>query len=79
MARILTLDEALGSEDPVFFESDGKMKCWVDAYLSNDLKCAVIYRFHATEFMIPLARYQKDWRCWDKRPTEEESKSAQWL
>ena len=79
MARILTLDEALGSEDPVFFESEGRMECWVDAYLSNDLQCAVLYRFTASEFMLALKSYGKTWRCWDKRPTEEEKKAEEWI
>lgn len=79
MARILSIDETLGSEDPVFFESDGKMECWVDAYLSDDLQCAVLYRFTASEFMLTLTTYGKTWRCWDKRPTEEEKKLALWM
>ena len=78
MAKILTLDEALGAEDPIYFESNGRMECWVDAYLNDDLKCAVLYRFTAREFMLQLSKYGKDWRCWDKRPTEEEKSSAKW-
>ena len=79
MARVLTLDEALGSEDPVFFESDGRMECWVDAYLNDDLQFAVFYRFAAKEFMLTLTGYGKTWRCWDKRPTEEEKRTAEWI
>lgn len=76
--RVLTLDEALGSDDPVYFESNGRMECWVDAYISDDLQCAVFYRFHATEFMLPLSRYKKDWRCWSSPPSYEQSKAVKW-
>ena len=76
--RILTLDEALGSDDPVYFESNGRMECWVDAYISDDLQCAVFYRFRATEFMLPLSRYKKDWRCWSAPPSYEQSKAVKW-
>ena len=76
--RILTLDEALGSDDPVYFESNGKMECWVDAYISDDLQCAVLYRFCSTEFMLPLSRYKKDWRCWSAPPSYEQSKAVKW-
>ena len=75
---VLTLDEALGSDDPVYFESCGKMECWVDAYISDDLKCAVFYRFRASEFMLPLSRYEKDWRCWNKPPTDDQKKAVIW-
>ena len=76
--RVLTLDEALGSDDPVYFESNGRMECWVDAYISDDLQCAVFYRFRATEFMLPLSRYKKDWRCWSAPPSYEQSKAVKW-
>lgn len=76
--RVLTLDEALGSDDPVYFESNGRMECWVDAYISDDLQCAVFYRFRATEFMLPLSRYKKDWRCWSSPPSYEQSKAVKW-
>lgn len=76
--RVLTLDEALGSDDPVYFESNGRMECWVDAYISDDLQCAVFYRFRATEFMLPLSRYKKDWRCWSSPPLYEQSKAVKW-
>ena len=76
--RVLTLDEALGSDDPVYFESNGRMECWVDAYISDDLQCAVFYRFRATEFMLPLCRYKKDWRCWSSPPSYEQSKAVKW-
>lgn len=76
--RVLTLDEALGSDDPVYFESNGRMECWVDAYISDDLQCAVFYRFRAAEFMLPLSRYKKDWRCWSSPPSYEQSKAVKW-
>ena len=77
-ARVMTLDEALGSDDPVYFESKGRMECWVDAYISDDLQCAVFYRFRSTEFMLPLSRYKKDWRCWSAPPSYEQSKAVKW-
>ena len=76
--RVLTLEEALGTIDPVYFESDGGMKCWVDGYISDDLKMAVLYRFGAQEFMIPLPMYGKSWRCWNKRPTDDQCKAVKW-
>ena len=47
--RVLTIEEAFGAEDPIYFESfDGKANFWTDIYLSEDLTHAVLNRFGST-------------------------------
>ena len=77
MPRVLTLGEALGTLEAVYFEHE---KCcfWTDAYMSNDMLHAELQRFGAPPVYLPLESYGKAWRCWNKKPTDEQRRLTMW-
>lgn len=76
--RVLTLKEALESEDPVYFESEGQMCLWCNCVMHAPEKLAEIQRFDAAPFMLSLNAYGKTWRCWNGRPDEALRRRTEW-
>lgn len=76
--KVITLDQALGNLDAVYFESIYGPCTWVDGYIADDLVNAELRRFSSDPIIVPLESYGKTWRCWDKKPTLDQMKSKPW-
>lgn len=77
-AHVITLEEAMSAEDPVFFESDGNACFWCDVCVSAFPKAAMIERYGADSFHLLIRDYGKTWRCWNRRPSEDQRKEVPW-
>lgn len=80
--RVLTLDEALSADDPVYFEMFGRVDFWGDAHLDDSLTHAEITKCFVNTFgdgvLYPLDTYNKMWRCWNCKPYDWQKKEAKW-
>lgn len=81
MQKPLTVDEASGTNEPVWMEYITGMVFVCDLVVSpgwNGIYDA--YIIGTTEPKpLPEMYYGKTWRCWADKPTEEERKAAEWL
>lgn len=79
--RVLTLDEVTGSNEPcVFLEIKGKEPIWAcDCVISSNLN-GVNISFIGDRgcTLVAIFDYCKTWRCWLRRPTDEERQSVAW-
>ncbi len=81
--RILTLEESLSSEDPVWFEQVVPYEeVSVCEIITGDISKSDKARIYLIGNTLPkimnLSHYKKTWRCWSNKPTEEERKQAKW-
>ena len=84
--RVLSFDEAHGAIDPIMFEIKGISGIWwVDVVLMEDFfnktaQSAIrnLYAEAGDVFSRVPEEYGKTWRCWNKRPTDEQRKAAAW-
>ena len=77
----MTLEEATGAEDPVWFESTGNVLCVCDCVFTPDMDggAVEVYTMGGKGYSLLLSRrYGKDWRCWERKPTDEERSAAEW-
>ena len=77
----LTLDEATGSDEPcVFLEIRGKEPIWAcDCVISSNFKGVHIsFIGDPGRTLVAIYDYCKTWRCWSRRPTDEERASTPW-
>lgn len=76
--RVLTLEEATGSDEPVWFE----VMSWVfiaDVCVSPDARMAQIQIIgEASCAYLPLCDYGVLWRCWLRKPAVEEIEETPW-
>ena len=78
MAKILSLEEALDA-DVFWYESHSVYTSEYGRVNSVDGMSVAIARINFTGWAYEdLRRYEISWRCWDKRPTDQERKSAPW-
>ena len=78
LQKPLTYDEALVSENPVWAESSisGILDDWFYVYGGDD-KAAELLTFGVEDGWIKSkSLYNKTWRCWATRPTDEERSAA---
>lgn len=81
LQKPLTLEEATGSEWPVWIEIEGWKRpqvcdVWISELVDGYAKAAFIGRTRSSHFAIE--KYGKGWRCWATRPTDEERNAAPW-
>ena len=78
----MTLEKATGAEDPVWFESTGNVLCVCDCVFTPDMDggAVEVYMMGRKGYSLLLSRqYGKTWRCWERKPTDEERSEAEWL
>jgi hypothetical protein len=73
--RVLTLEEA--TEDECWFEYINGSCGNADVDM-KDNKTAIIYRTNRRPVQVLITDYMKKWRCWDRRPTDEQRKAVKW-
>lgn len=84
--QILTLQELrklayLGDDEAVYVENNGEDDCYTgwaepDGCRNDEV---VLYSFgHGEEWLPNNDNYGKTWRCWDKKPSEEQQNSVAW-
>ena len=69
--RVLTLEEVLKA-NPVWFETHGLLlPAIIDHEESKAGDCVIVFgEFDGSYY--PINRYNKKWRCWTARPTDEQ-------
>lgn len=76
--RLLTVNEATGSEDPVWLETR-KTLMITDVCIATDYHYAEVYTIgRGIPYLILLDSYGKLWRCWLRKPTAEEMEREKW-
>lgn len=75
-ARILTLEEVIH----IPIESD----VWIQDKHYEDFVYAATYTGHGAYLnfyhsLLPKSEYRKQFVCWNKRPTKEQTKEVEWL
>lgn len=76
--RVLTLKEATGSDEPVWLEAMSRVFI-ADVCVAPDARMAQIQTIgKASCEYLPLCDYGVLWRCWLRKPTEEEMEGTQW-
>lgn len=63
-----------------FDRVDGALNLYAsshDNYVDPD-DCIIFCTHEEPEIMFKRNYYGKTWRCWSRRPTEEERKAARW-
>lgn len=75
--RVLTLEEVTGGgECYVEYRNGGCGYC--DCYFSDDAEKINIYRPLKIDYYADPDCYNKTWRCWTARPTEEQREATPW-
>ena len=74
--RVLTLEEALG-EDECWIEGRSGACGYGDALISDDGERVDFYRPHSIN-TLDFYAYNKVWRCWSSRPTDEQREAVKW-
>ena len=76
--RVLTLEEATGSDEPVWLEAMSRVFI-ADVCVSPDARMAQIQTIgEASCAYLPLCDYGVLWRCWLRKPTEAERRETPW-
>lgn len=76
--RVLTAEEATGSEDPVWLETR-KTLMITDVCIAADYHYAEVYTIGSRiPYLLLLDSYGKLWRCWPRKPTPEQMEDAKW-
>lgn len=75
--RVLTLEEVLKA-NPVWFETHGLLlPAIIDHEESKAGDCVIVFgEFDGSYY--PINRYNKKWRCWTARPTDEQREGIPW-
>ena len=80
MQKPMTYDEVIESENPVWAESSiaGVLDDWFYPF-AGDGKEVELLTYGVNEGWIKYKTlYNKTWRCWASRPTDEEREAAAW-
>lgn len=76
--RVLTLEEATGSDEPVWLEAMSRVFI-ADVCVAPDARMVQIQTIgKASCEYLPLCDYGVLWRCWLRKPTEEEMEGTPW-
>lgn len=76
--RVLTLEEATGSDEPVWLEAMSRVFI-ADVCVAPDARMAQIQTIgKASCEYLPLCDYGVLWRCWLRNPTKEEMEGTPW-
>lgn len=76
--RVLTLEEATGSDEPVWLEAMSRVFI-ADVCVAPDARMAQIQTIgKASCEYLPLCDYGVLWRCWLRKPTKEEMEGTPW-
>ena len=76
--RVLTLEEATGSDEPVWLETMSRVLI-SDVCVSPDMRMAQIQIIgEASCAHLPLCDYGVLWRCWLRNPTPKEIEATPW-
>jgi predicted RNA-binding Zn-ribbon protein involved in translation (DUF1610 family) len=76
--HVLTLEEATGSDEPVWLEAMSRVFI-ADVCVSPDARMAQIQTIgEASCAYLPLCDYGVLWRCWLRKPTEAERRETPW-
>lgn len=76
--RVLTLEEATGSDEPVWLEAMSRVFI-ADVCVAPDARMAQIQTIgKASCEYLPLCDYGVLWRCWLRKPTETERRETPW-
>lgn len=76
--RVLTLEEATGSDEPVWLEAMSRVFI-ADVCVAPDARMAQIQTIgKASCAYLPLCDYGVLWRCWLRKPTEAEMRETPW-
>lgn len=76
--RVLTLEEATGSGEPVWLEAMSRVFI-ADVCVAPDARMAQIQTIgKASCEYLPLCDYGVLWRCWLRKPTEAERRETPW-
>mgnify|MGYP004570707885 CR=1 FL=1 len=78
--RLLTVNEATGSEDPVWLETRKRKTLMItDVCIATDYHYAEVYTIgRGIPYLILLDSYGKLWRCWPRKPTPEQMWNEKW-
>ena len=75
--RVLTLEEVLKA-NPVWFETHGLLlPAIIDHEESKAGDCVIVFGVFDGSY-YPINRYNKTWRCWTARPTDEQRERIPW-
>ncbi len=83
--RVMTLEEVINSNDPIYIEQtehDGKwcvvLKRSVEGYYKGPFDKVTL--FMGVDGYLPFitSEYNKTWRCWTSRPTDEQREAIPW-
>lgn len=76
--RVLTLEEATGSDEPVWLEAMSRVFI-ADVCVAPDARMAQIQTIgKASCGYLPLCDYGVLWRCWLRKPSKEEMEGTPW-
>lgn len=76
--RVLTLEEATGSDEPVWLEAMSRVFI-ADVCVAPDARMVQIQTVgKASCEYLPLCDYGVLWRCWLRKPTEAERRETPW-
>lgn len=84
--RVMTLEEVENALDTVVWvdrptaKNESKLFGLIQAY-SRKFKFIQIKHIEMNmgeHMLYPYETYGKEWRCWDKRPTDEQRKATSW-
>nr|DAQ66262.1 MAG TPA: hypothetical protein [Caudoviricetes sp.] len=76
--RVLTPEEATGSDEPVWLEAMSRVFI-ADVCVAPDARMAQIQTIgKASCEYLPLCDYGVLWRCWLRKPTEAERRGTSW-
>jgi hypothetical protein len=81
--RVMTLDEinAVKQNDVLVYESNAAFKAIfhfivAEGVVDNELRIKT--EFERIDMAAPLKTYNRVWRCWTSRPTDEQREATSW-
>lgn len=76
----MTLEEIINTDAEIWFEERNDADTWACRCLFNRAKkIMTVYYIMANPEEFEFDDYGKTWRCWERKPTEEERSAAEWL
>lgn len=75
----MPLEKVLATDAEVFMEANGDYGVWAcRCFVYMHGKAVIVHYIDSLDDIHRFADYGKTWRCWERKPTDEERRAAEW-
>lgn len=74
----MTLEEVLWTEGEIYVDYAGEFDTWAcRCFINSTTEEVTVHCIEETE-TLDFSAYNRTWRCWSRKPTDEERSAAEW-